>query len=148
MPASTTIISSAKRSSVQFIPNSPIPPRGMISKTLDTYRCYSTLWTGLKSIARQLWRGRPPVAWDCCRCPAAQGVDEFGIAKLRLYNCQRLRPVWEKKRMFAYCIISIVGRQAAEDLRGNTKRSEVFALLSGNSVSAFPRSFYHVNNDR
>src|SRR5260370_11718076 len=37
MPASTTIISSPKRSSVQFIPNSPMPPRGMISKTLDTY---------------------------------------------------------------------------------------------------------------
>jgi hypothetical protein len=51
--------------------------------------------------------------------------------------------------MFAYCVISIVGRQAAEDLRGNGyQRSEVFALLSGNSVSVFPRRFYHGNNDR
>jgi hypothetical protein len=55
MPASTTIISSPKRSSVQFIPNSPMPPRGMISKTLDTYNCYSTLLTGSPSIARQVW---------------------------------------------------------------------------------------------
>src|SRR5882724_6454549 len=35
MPASTTIISSPKRISVQFIPNSPMPPRGIISRTLD-----------------------------------------------------------------------------------------------------------------
>src|SRR6267154_737283 len=59
MPASTTIISSPKRSSVQFIPNSPMPPRGMISKTLDTYRCFSTLWTGFVSIARHVCDGRP-----------------------------------------------------------------------------------------
>src|SRR5215831_16694546 len=36
MPASSTSISSPQRSKVQFIPNSPMPPRGMISRTLAT----------------------------------------------------------------------------------------------------------------
>ena len=43
MPASRMIISSSYRTAMQFIPNSPIPPSGMISKTLLTCYCYSTL---------------------------------------------------------------------------------------------------------
>src|SRR5918911_5361063 len=36
MPASMTIISSPYRTAIQFIPNSPTPPSGMISNTLPT----------------------------------------------------------------------------------------------------------------
>src|SRR6266849_10139868 len=58
MPASTTIISSPKRSSVQFIPNSPMPPRGIISRTLDTYNLAQLSRRAL-SIACKWWHGRP-----------------------------------------------------------------------------------------
>src|SRR5215212_1324411 len=41
IPASRINISSPYRTAIQFIPNSPIPPSGMISRTLATDYCYS-----------------------------------------------------------------------------------------------------------
>src|ERR1051326_3531379 len=59
IPASSTSISSPNRSKVQFIPNSPIPPRGMISITLATI--YDSFWTGREVYHAKRGTRVPPV---------------------------------------------------------------------------------------